>query len=286
MALASRDKTIRLVLVFSLLTGLFALLPYYLTIELGLRRYYVALLMWTPALGAFATCKIYKIRISDLGWKWPSLSFNLWAYVLPAIYGIIAYGIIWISGFGGLFDHGFIKELGSLFALYGWSKSSTLIFGIIMLSTVGMLWNLITSLGEEIGWRGFLTPVLMERFSFPATSIITGLLWSLWHIPLILYTNYNAGPYDLHIQLINFTLGYIGLSFIMTYLRVRSASVWPATVLHAAHNTFILYILQPMTVKYEGTAFYAGEFGIVMPMVLLILAGFVWYRYNQKSQSV
>jgi membrane protease YdiL (CAAX protease family) len=285
MALASRDKTIQLVVTFIALTGIFALLPYYLTIELGLRRYYVALLMWTPAFGAFATCKLFKINMFELGWKWPELRWNLRAYTLPALYGLAAYSIIWLGGFGGLFDHGFVKEVGSVLALYGWSQTWTIVFGIVMLSTVGMLWNLATSLGEEIGWRGFLTPLLLDRFSFPIVSLITGLVWSFWHYPIILYTNYNAGPYDIYIQLINFTIGYVALSFIMTYFRVQSQSIWPATVLHAAHNTFILYLLQPMTIKYKGTSFYAGEFGIILPSVLLVFAGYFWYRYSRKSDT-
>lgn len=284
MALASRDKTVRLFLTFALLTGVFALLPYYFTIELGLRRYYVALLVWTPAFAAFATCRIHDIRIADLGWKWPAMRWNITAYLIPAVYGVIAYSIVWLSGIGGLVDHSFIKEIGSLFALYGWGKTATLTFGIIMVATVGMVWNMATALGSEIGWRGFLTPVLLERFSFPVASLITGLLWSIWHYPIILCTDYNAGPYDLHIQIISFTVLYTAMSFILTYLRVRSDSVWPATFLHAAHNTFILYILQPMTIKYEGTSFYAGEFGIILPAVALIFAAYSWYRYNKLTR--
>ena len=283
MALATKDKSVQLVLVFTVITGLFALLPYYFTIELGLRRYYIALLMWSPALAAFATCKIFKLNIADIGWKWPQMRWNIQAYIVTVLYGLTAYSIIWIGGFGGLFDHGFIKELGSVFALYGWSKTSTIIFGVIMLSTVGMIWNLATTLGEEIGWRGFLTPVLLQRFSFPVASVVTGLIWSAWHYPIILFTDYNAGPYDLHIQIVNFTITYIALSFIMTYYRIHSASIWPVTVLHAAHNTFILYLLQPMTVKYEGTSFYAGEFGIILPVVLVLFAVYFWYLHNRKT---
>src|SRR5699024_7537754 len=54
--------------------------------------------------------------------------------------------------------------------------------------------NLIPALGEEIGWRGWLTPQLLPLGVVP-TIIITGIIWGLWHTPvLLLGHNYPQLP--------------------------------------------------------------------------------------------
>jgi membrane protease YdiL (CAAX protease family) len=40
-------------------------------------------------------------------------------------------------------------------------------------------------LGEEIGWRGFALPRLMERFGPLTASCIVGVLWTFWHVPML-----------------------------------------------------------------------------------------------------
>ena len=43
-------------------------------------------------------------------------------------------------------------------------------------------------LGEELGWTGFLTPRLQARYSALVSSLIRGVLWGFWHIPLFIYS--------------------------------------------------------------------------------------------------
>jgi membrane protease YdiL (CAAX protease family) len=43
-------------------------------------------------------------------------------------------------------------------------------------------------LGEELGWTGFLTPRLQARYSALFSSLIRGVLWGFWHIPLFLFS--------------------------------------------------------------------------------------------------
>lgn len=274
---------IRALVVFLVLTAILGSGAYYLILKFGLVRYHVAALMWTPGLAALLTCKILGLGVGILSWQWGESRWHLAAYFLPLVYGLVAYGFIWQMGLGGLVDSKFLAEIGRYLGLSGWSETGTMIFGAIMLATVGMIWHLATSLGEEIGWRGFLTPQLMRLTSFPVASLVTGLIWSAWHLPLIYYTTYNAGPVNLHLQMASFTLMTIGLSFIMTYLRLKSKSLWPATTLHAAHNVFILNLLQPMTVQYEETWRYANEFGMVLPIVVALFGLYAWYRASDEG---
>jgi membrane protease YdiL (CAAX protease family) len=49
-----------------------------------------------------------------------------------------------------------------------------------------------TVIGEEIGWRGFLVPEFAKTQSFPATALITGFIWAIWHYPVLLFADYHS----------------------------------------------------------------------------------------------
>ncbi|WP_417449216.1 CPBP family intramembrane glutamic endopeptidase [Kordiimonas sp.] len=271
-----RSVVTKTLLIFVLMTVVLSLAASKLVIDIGLKRHYMVLLMWTPGLAALAACKLSGVGIGSLGWGWGKARWQAAAYLLPLVYGVVAYTILWAGGLGGVLDAKFLEEAGYHLGLVGWSETATLLMAIFIFAVVGMTWHLASALGEEIGWRGFLTPALMRYMSFPFASLVTGLVWALWHLPIILLTQYNAGPSDVGLQFANFTLLCVGLSFIMSYLRVKSGSLWTAAVMHAAHNIFILSLLDRMTVKYEDTWRFAGEFGFILPLVIAAIAVYVW----------
>ena len=54
--------------------------------------------------------------------------------------------------------------------------------------------NAVTCFGEEWGWRGYLLPHLLERFSLPVTLLVSGIIWGIWHAPItVLGHNYGLG---------------------------------------------------------------------------------------------
>ena len=60
---------------------------------------------------------------------------------------------------------------------------------------VGSLINTVPAFGEEVGWRGFLFPRLQELFGPVVAVVGTGVVWGLWHAPLILLGyNYPSNP--------------------------------------------------------------------------------------------
>ena len=93
---------------------------------------------------------------------------------------------------------------------------------------------------EEFGWRGFALPHL-ERVHGPvAGTLILGVLWGLWHLPIVAADPEFQHGLDLGalLPVIGMSLvSVVGYAFLLTWLFNRTASVVPAIVLHAGFNT-------------------------------------------------
>lgn len=99
------------------------------------------------------------------------------------------------------------------------------------------------SLSEEWGWRGYLEPQLAQ-LGIPAIKrhILVGVLWGIWHFPLILSTDYTSVPLLIFLPL--FMIAILFLAFILGQMRASSGSVWPAVLMHGMGNAWGFAILE------------------------------------------
>ena len=139
-------------------------------------------------------------------------------------------------------------------------------------------------LGEEIGWRGFLVPELARRHGFLATSLISGIVWALWHYPILLLGSYHAAT-SVWWYLPLFTITVVTINLLWTWLRLKSGSIWPCVFLHAAHNTFFQRLFDPLTVYNSRTPYVAGEFGAALTVVSIFLAVYCWSRRGEVEAA-
>jgi membrane protease YdiL (CAAX protease family) len=169
---------------------------------------------------------------------------------------LIAYGLVWLTGQGG-----YNGQFPANFPIF----------------VVTMLFNgTLSALLEEIAWRGFLIPKMLELTSFTKTALITGLIWAFWHYPLIIFTNVRLGNPPLVYSLVCFTIFAVGVSFATAWLRQKSGSVWPAALLHGSHNVFMLHVFNSLTTDTGGTWLLLGEYGVVTAAMGLLLAMLFW----------
>lgn len=98
-----------------------------------------------------------------------------------------------------------------------------------------------SAFGEELGWRGYLTTAL-SPLGFWRSAVITGLIWGVWHAPIILL-GYNFARTDA--LGVVFMCGFcLFAGVIVQWTRYFTRSVWPAAVAHGALNaTFPLALL-------------------------------------------
>ncbi|MFJ4224544.1 lysostaphin resistance A-like protein [Microbacterium sp. NPDC089695] len=93
----------------------------------------------------------------------------------------------------------------------------------------------ILALGEEIGWRGYLLPRMHERWGLPVAIVGGGIIWGLWHAPLILlgYNYPDAAPWVGQLAMIAACTVVGGFLYLLT---VGLRSVWPAALAHGVNN--------------------------------------------------
>jgi membrane protease YdiL (CAAX protease family) len=245
---------------------------------------YIGCLMWCPALAALTACVYLRRSVATIAWQWGESRWELAAYLLPIAYALVTYvpawiAGIWISGIAGFPSRPFLavvsKDLG--FALPEWA---TIAVYFAFTATIAVIKDLATVLGEEIGWRGFLVPELARRHSFTRTALISGVIWAVWHYPLLLLGGYRS-PTPVWFYLPVFTVNVIAINFLWTWVRLKSGSIWPCVVLHAAHNTFIQRFFDPLTVSGRSTPYILGEFGIALTPVAILLALYCWRRRDE-----
>jgi len=242
---------------------------------------YVFGIMWCPALAAFTTLKLFRRSLADLGWKWPATKYALMSWYVPLLYAASAYAIVWLSGLGGFPNPDFVASLTTRMGPRLSPAIATILY-VLLMGTFGLARSLSSALGEEIGWRGFLVPELSKNVGFTATALISGVVWALWHYPILIFADYNAGTATWY-ALTCFTVMVVAIAFIFAWLRLRSGSLWTGALLHASHNLYIQGIFTPLTRNTGKTAWFIDEFGALVPIVAVAFAIYFWTRRKELA---
>ncbi|MDX9974494.1 MAG: CPBP family intramembrane glutamic endopeptidase [FCB group bacterium] len=147
-----------------------------------------------------------------------------------------------------------------------------LVLGIVGGATV----NAVVSLGEELGWRGFLLRHL-EGYGFWRASVVIGAVWGLWHAPFVLHgINYPHHPM-LGVGLM--TLSCILFSPPMVYVTLRARSVLAAAIFHGVINGTSGLVVAVLAGGSELTAGITGWPGFVGYGCLNVLLFFYDQRF-------
>lgn len=196
-----------------------------------------ALVMLVPALGHIFTRWITKegyavwgedsmrlgISFKDKKWK-----YFLFAMLIPWLYWEVSYGIELLI-FPEAFDANYLATQGI---------DSRMVYILPIAAIVTGTVVSFAAFGEEFGWRGYMIPKMIKLWGLPRAIFFGGIIWGLWHAPLTV-----AGH--------NFGMDYVGFPYVgiglmcvlcifmgmmLTYVTIKSGSIWPAAIMHAVHN--------------------------------------------------
>ncbi|MDQ3414363.1 MAG: CPBP family intramembrane metalloprotease, partial [Verrucomicrobiota bacterium] len=267
-----------------LFTGVFSLFAIRVVgLEAGNLLYYTGL-MWSPALAAFLTKWFFGESLRSLPWGLGPARYAWLGYFIPVAYIVPVYLFAWLTGLGGFADAATLRTVLEPLGWSSWPTGVALPLFILFTATLGFVGKTSRALGEEIGWRGFLVPELAKVVGFPGVALISGSMWAVFHYPVLIFGDYNAGT-PVWFGLGCFTLGIIAESFILAWLTLRSGSLWPAAFMHGSHNLWMQSILTPLTRDTGPTPWVIDEFGIGL-VVTTIVAGLIcWRLYRQRPAA-
>ncbi|NVJ71441.1 MAG: CPBP family intramembrane metalloprotease [Alphaproteobacteria bacterium] len=266
--MSAKYQAYRNICIFIALSVLFYLIGYWLIFRLQK----ATPLMMSVGFAAVVTCWICNIKLSDLGWKWFRHKEQLLSYFIPLGVISLAYGLIWVLGFGGFYDAGYAGELRETYSLGQWPDSALLGFHFFLTATITFALTLPSVLGEEIAWRGLLVQQLSQIVSPQKTALISGALWTCFHFPLIFLGLYGVEGTPLLYQLFCFSLYLMSASVIMTYLRLKTGGVWTAVIFHMSSNVFIQKFYAKVTLENDSTVWMGDEFGLIPGLLMFIVA--------------
>jgi membrane protease YdiL (CAAX protease family) len=172
-------------------------------IDLG----FALLALFGPAIGAVAVARIdgtwseLRPRLTDR-----RFSLGTWLVALAIPFGVAAIARVVLVATGQP-----IEGIGAISAI------EAAIFVLVI--------------GEEIGWRSFLQPRLRGRMSLGMAGVVTGLIWSMWHLPMYLAPDQGLTAF------VAFTAWVVPLAVVMGIVAEATRfSAIVATVLHGAAN--------------------------------------------------
>jgi membrane protease YdiL (CAAX protease family) len=244
-------------------------------------------IMCAPGVAGLVSALVCRVPLGRFGWRWPQWKWIAAGYFIPIGYSAIAYSFLWTTGLGHLQQNPYRLFVGSaqMHGMPVWAYLLAFIpLGAIMV-VLGLLGGgTLGALGEEIGWRGFLVPALATRLSFTQTSLATGIVWALWHVPLLLFAGYK-GHTPRWYSLLCFSAMVIPMGFLYVWVRVRSGSLWPCVLLHQVHNLWIQNILTPSTGDTGPTRWWVNEFGAALAIVSILMGLYIWLK-QRNSMNV
>jgi uncharacterized protein len=186
----------------------------------------------------------------------------------------IAYALVWTTGVATFSPPAGLDAAGWLVGL------AQGVVGNLVLGTLTF------SLGEEIGWRGYLLPRLAAALGPRRGMALTGLLHGLFHMPIIFLTPYYHPDGNRWLVVPLFLAAFTIGGLLYGWLRLRTGSVWPASLAHSAHNYFwALFGSFTVATSPLAAEYLAGESGILIIVGYGLLAAWLLSRRSLGESS-
>ncbi len=207
-------------------------------------RLALAASMYAP----FAAVLLARFPLRGMGWK-PALrgkmKYFFAAWLGGAVLALLG-GALYYLLFPGQFDPGAGAALATLgeegLAQLDAQGISPQLFILIQIGaslTYAPFINMFFALGEEVGWRGALYPMLRERCGVAKGRLLGGLIWGVWHWPVMILAGYNYGMQYWGAPVLGplvFCLGTVALGVLFDLLYEKTDCIWIPALAHGAFN--------------------------------------------------
>ena len=250
----------------------------------------LSLCMYMPFFGAV----LAKIPLRDMGWK-PKFRGNLrfiaaamWG---PAVFHILG-GILYFVIFPDRLDFTgkYLESVAGAEAMaemtaQGLTVPLVLVITLAASLTYAPLINMFVALGEEVGWRGAMQPMLNDRFGKRTGRILGGVIWGAWHWPVMILAGYEYGKEYFGTPLLGmaaFCLFTVAVGTLIDVLYEKTNCIWVPALAHGAVNGFALetMILDP---AYADQMIVGPHpIGLLSMLPALLAAGYILWKKGKN----
>jgi membrane protease YdiL (CAAX protease family) len=143
--------------------------------------------------------------------------------------------------------------------------------------TLLVLPYVVLALGEDVGWRGLLVGRLAEVAGPRTVVLVSGLVWSSFHWPLIALLGGTPEGVPVWWALLWFTVGTTAFGAVLANMQLRWG-IWPGVLAHAVVNATLYHVVEPLTGDTGDTNWVATETGAAQALAMLV-AAVVWFRF-------
>jgi membrane protease YdiL (CAAX protease family) len=222
-------------------------------------------LAFTPLIAALVARLTTTRTLRGFGFRRVGWRPLLLAWAIGLVPVLVAYAVVWSTGVG--------RFVGN--------PASALLAGTALVAPYVLL-----ALAEDVGWRGLLVTRLAQIARHRTVYLISGVVWSLSHLGLILFVGgAPEGVSPLYAAMM-FTIATTALGSILAAMQLRWG-LWPGVIAHAAVNAILYHFADPSTAPTGSlTGWIATETGLAyaLAMVVTALAFFRWFGTAAKNQ--
>ena len=238
--------------------------PFAIYITLGWGFIFVSLVMTWLTLGRDEMVKLFKrFFLWRVNWKWYLVAILL----LPALRFAAILLTAWLTGIPADYNHPMIRDV----VPRDWP--------LLAIVFPWILFEVFTN-GEEMGWRGYVLPRLQAKYNALVSSLILGVIWSVWHLPKFLGTGKNQ-----ELSIFWFTIFHISAAILYTWLYNNSrGSLLLVILFHASGNTLGMFLPVKFAVVGGILSNLETVLFVIAAIVVTIVAGAEQLSRTEKKQ--
>ena len=262
----------------------------------ALYRLLLTVSMFCPLLAVLLVQKVFQRQPTGIGWKVQGRRrWWLAAWFGPAVFTVLA-AVLYFAVFPHRLDlsgswlataYGGEMDAETLRRELGVSNLSYMLETGLFAITLAPPINMLAAVGEEAGWRGYMMPHLKEQLGLLNGRLLGGVIWGVWHWPIMLLTGYEYGTNYLGAPVLGLVVWCVvcfALNTLLDWLYEKTGCIWVSAIAHGAFNA-VAALFVVLTNPADSYYNVLGPMPIGLIGMLPMLALAVWLTLRQMKQE-
>ena len=262
----------------------------------ALYRLLLTVSMFCPLLAVLLVQKVFQRQPTGIGWKVQGgRRWWLAAWFGPAVFTVLA-AVLYFAVFPHRLDlsgswlataYGGEMDAQTLRRELGVSNLSYMLETGLFAVTLAPPINMLAAVGEEAGWRGYMMPHLKEQLGLLNGRLLGGVIWGVWHWPIMLLTGYEYGTNYLGAPVLGLVVWCVvcfALNTLLDWLYEKTGCIWVSAIAHGAFNA-VAALFVVLTSPADAYYNVLGPMPIGLIGMLPMLALAVWLTLRQMKQE-